>query len=411
MPTRAELEALDAADPLAHWRERFMLPEGVVYLDGNSLGPLPQSTEELLRDVVRRQWGTDLITSWTRHGWIDLPRTVGAKIARLIGARPDEVIVTDSISVNLFKLVSAALALRPGRRVVLSERGNFPTDLYVVQGLAELLGGRMELRLVEASELEGALDDKVALLMLSQVDYRTGRLHDMAGLTQAAHEVDALALWDLAHSAGALPVDLNACGVDLAVGCGYKYLNGGPGAPAFLSVAKRWQEVARQPITGWLGHAEPFAFETGYRPAAGITRFLSGTPPILSLKALEAGVDLLLEVDQAALRAKSMQLGDLLVRLVEERCKTYGVALASPRDAKRRGSQVSFCHPEGYAIVQALIAKRVIGDFRAPDLMRFGLAPLYLRFVDMLDAASALHRVLAQRAWDRPEFQQRAAVT
>jgi kynureninase len=409
--TRAACQALDAADPLAAWRERFLLPEGVIYLDGNSLGPLPRATAGVLDEVVRRQWGEDLITSWNRHGWVDLPARLGAKIARLIGAAAHEVIVADSISVNLFKLVAAALGLRAGRRVVLSERGNFPTDLYVAQGLGALLGERMELRLVAREELAAALDEDTALLMLTHVDYRTGRIHDMAGLTRAAHEVGALVLWDLAHSAGALPVDLGGAGADLAVGCGYKYLNGGPGAPAFLFVAERWHEQIRQPITGWFGHARPFAFEPAYHPARGITRFLAGTPPILSVKALEVGVDLLLEVDQQALRQKAAALTDAFIRLIEERCGQFGFAIASPRAADERGAQVALRHADGYPIVQALIAKRVIGDFRAPDLLRFGFAPLYVRFVDVWDAVDTLCTVMSGRIWDQPAFKQRATVT
>jgi kynureninase len=409
--TRAACEALDAADPLAGWRARFALPDGVIYLDGNSLGPLPRATERLIYDVVRRQWGEDLITSWNRHGWVDLPQRLGAKIARLIGAKADEVIVADSTSVNLFKLIAAALGLRPGRCVVVSERNNFPTDLYVAQGLVDLLGERMELRLVAREGLEAALDDDTALLMLTHVDYRTGRMHDMARLTRAAHDVGALALWDLAHSAGAVPVDLDAAGVDLAVGCGYKYLNGGPGAPAFLFVAERWHERVRQPITGWFGHTQPFAFETAYQPAPGIARFLAGTPPILSLKGLEAGVDVLLEVDQRELRQKSIGLTEAFIRLVDERCAGFGLTIASPRAADERGAQVALRHAEGYAIVQALIARGVIGDFRAPDLLRFGFAPLYVRFVDVWGAADALRGVMAEGVWDQPAFKQRAAVT
>jgi kynureninase len=410
-PSRAEYEALDAADPLAAWRQRFALPDRVIYLDGNSLGALPKATATVVEDVVRRQWGEDLITSWNKHGWVDLPQRLGAKLARLLGAKPHEVVVADSTSVNLFKLIAAALGLRPGRRVVLSEQGNFPTDLYVAQGLSELLGERIELRLVEAAELEAALDRNTALLMLTHVDYRTGRMHDMARLSAAAHAAGALALWDLAHSAGAVPVDLAAADADLAVGCGYKYLNGGPGAPAFLFVAERWQEQVRQPVAGWFGHARPFAFESAYRPACGITRFLAGTPPILSMKALEAGIDLFLEVDQQALRAKSMALTDAFVGLVEARCAAWGFAVASPRDAEARGSQVSLCHAEGYAIMQALIGRGVIGDFRAPDLLRFGFAPLYVRFVDVWDAVETLCAVMAGRIWDQPACKERAAVT
>jgi kynureninase len=409
--TRAACEALDAVDPLAAWRARFVLPDGVIYLDGNSLGPLPKATAGVLDDVVRRQWGQDLITSWNRHAWVDLPQRLGAKIGRLIGAAPHEVIVADSTSVNLFKLIAAALGLRPGRRVVISERNNFPTDLYVAQGLEDLLGERMELRLVASEELEAALDGDTALLMLTHVDYRTGRVHDMARLTRAAHDVGALALWDLAHSAGAVPVELNAAGADLAVGCGYKYLNGGPGAPAFLFVAERWHEQVRQPITGWFGHAEPFAFDTAYRPAPGIARFLAGTPPILSLKALEAGVDMLLQVDQRELRQKAIALTEAFIGLVDERCAGFGFTVASPRPAEARGAQVALRHPEGYPIVQALIARGVIGDFRAPDLLRFGFAPLYVRFVDIWDAVDALRVVMTEGVWDQPAFKQRATVT
>jgi kynureninase len=408
---RADCEALDAADPLAGWRRRFVLPEGVIYLDGNSLGPLPKATEAVVLEVMRGEWGEDLIASWNKHGWVDLPQRLGAKVARLLGAEPHEVVVADSISVNLFKLVAAALDLRPDRHVVVSERGNFPTDLYVAQGLRDLLGERIELRLVAAEELEAALDHDAALLMLSHIDYRSGRMHDMARLTAAAHDSGALALWDLAHSAGAVPVDLGAAGVDLAVGCGYKYLNGGPGAPAFLFVAERWQAEVRQPITGWFGHADPFAFERGYRPAAGIARFLAGTPPILSMKALEAGIDLFLEIDQQALRAKSVALTDMFIDLVDRRCAAWGLEVASPREASARGSQVSLRHLEGYPIMQALIARGVIGDFRAPDLLRFGFAPLYVRFVDVWDAVEALEAVMAGRLWDQPAFRQRATVT
>jgi kynureninase len=369
---RADFEALDEEDPLGERRERFALPEGVVYLNGNSLGALPKATAAVLEDVVQRQWGQDLITSWNLHGWIELPLRVGAAIARLIGARPDEVIVADSISANLFKLLCAALQLRPGRRVVLSERGGFPTDLYMVQGLRDLLPGQVELRLVAADELERALDADVSLLMLNHVDYRSGRLHDMDRLTRTAHDAGALVLFDLAHSAGALPVALDAHDVDLAA---------------------------------------PFAFEEAYRPAPGIARFLAGTPPILSLKALEAGLEAFEGVDLATLREKSKRLTQLFIELIEERCEGFGLEIASPRDPERRGSQVAVRHAEGYAIIQALIARGVIGDFRAPDLMRFGFAPLYNRYADVFDAVEALHTVLAAKAWQETEFEQRAAVT
>lgn len=411
MPSRRDLAALDAADPLARCRERFVLPEGVIYLDGNSLGPSLRATAGRLADVAEREWGQGLIRSWNAAGWIELPRRVGDKIARLIGARPGEAVVTDSTSVDLFKVLAAALALEPERRVIVSEPENFPTDLYVMQGLVELLGGRHELRLASPEKLAAAIDDDTAVLVLTHVNYRTGAMHDLAGLTAAAHARGALAVWDLSHSAGAMPLDVTAAGADFAVGCGYKYLNGGPGAPAFVYVAGRHHERVRQPITGWLGHAAPFAFEETYRPAPGIERWLTGTPPILSLAALEVGVDLLLGVDPGEIRDKSTRLGDLFIELVEARCGAHGLTLASPRCAGARGSQVSFRHSHGYPIVQALIARGVVGDFRAPDLLRFGLAPLYLRYVDVWDAVGVLADVLATSSWDRPEFHRRHLVT
>jgi kynureninase len=409
MGAETDPAALDRADPLAPFRDRFELPEGIVYLDGNSLGALPKATGPRVAAAIAEEWGRGLIRSWTGYGWIDLPLRLGDKIARLIGADPDEVAVGDSTSVNLFKLLAGALELRPGRRIILSERGNFPTDLYIAEGLAGLLGRGHELRLVEGDAVEAVIGGDTALLLLTEVDYRSGRLHDMVAMTRRAHEAGALVLWDLAHSAGALPVELGACGVDFAVGCGYKYLNGGPGAPAFLYIAKRHQAAFRSPLTGWFGHAAPFAFEPGYRAANGIARTLVGTPAILSMTALEVGVDLLLEADGVALRAKSVALGELFRERVERSCAE--LALVSPRDPARRGSQISFAHPEGYAVMQALIARGVIGDFRAPDVMRFGFAPFYLRYADVARAADVLAEVLATRAWDRVEFRTRAAVT
>ena len=415
MISRADLESLDRADPLARFRGELELPEGIVYLDGNSLGPLPRRARERVREVVEAEWGRDLIRSWNLHGWIDLPRRVGDRIAPLIGAEPGEVIAADSTSIDLFKLAAAALEVRAG--AVLSERCNFPTDLYMLQGLARLLdapGARApELRYLDSrDELAPALRaGGVALVVLTHVDYRSGELWDLAEATRLVHEAGALALWDLSHSAGAVPVDLGGAGADLAVGCGYKYLNGGPGAPAFLYVARRWQEALRSPLQGWLGHAAPFAFEPEYRPAPGIERFQCGTPPVLSLAALDAALELFEGVDLAGLRAKSMALGDQFLELVDQECAGLGLEVACPRDAERRGSQVSLRHPEGYAIVQALIARGVIGDFRAPDVLRFGLAPLYLRFVDLWEAVRHLRAVLETGEWDRPEHRRRAAVT
>jgi len=383
--TRQAVEALDAEDELAFLREEFALPQGVVYLDGNSLGALPRAAAARVRDVVEREWGESLIRSWNRHGWIDLPARVAALLAPLVGAAADEVAVADSTSVNLFKLLAGGLRLRPGRKLILSEEENFPTDLYVAQGLSALLDG-VSLRLVPRAGLAEALDESVAVLMLTHVDFRTGALHDMPEWTRAAHRAGALVLWDLAHSAGALPVDLAGCEADLAVGCGYKYLNGGPGAPAF-------------------------AFDPRYRPAAGIARLLCGTPPILSLAALECGVQTISRAGVARLRRKSLALTDLFGRLVEQECPGASLALASPREAERRGSQVALRHPEGYAIVQALIARGVIADFRTPDVLRFGFAPAYLRFTDVWDAVAALRAVMERREWERPEHTARAKVT
>jgi kynureninase len=406
------LAQLDRDDPLAAFRDRFVLPEGIVYLDGNSLGALPRATADAVAAVVRAQWGQDLITSWNRHDWIGLPGRVAAALAPLLGAGPHEVAVCDSISVNLFKLLAAALALRPHRHVILAERRNFPTDLYVAQGLQELMGGRVRLRLVDrADELTAALDADTAVLMLTHVDYRTGAVHDMAGLTAAAHAAGALALWDLAHSAGALPLDLRGCAADLAVGCGYKYLNGGPGAPAFLFVAERHLRAARQPIAGWMGHARPFDFVPGYEPARGVARFQAGTPPILSLAALEVGVRLMGEADMRQVRAKSMAMGEAFLALAAERLAGHGFTPACPAEARQRGSQVSLAHPQGYAIMQALIAQGVIGDFRAPDILRFGFAPLYNRYEDVRIAVEALRRVMASGSWADPAFQVRGKVT
>lgn len=405
MPERARI--LDVGDPLKDYRERFCVPEGVIYLDGNSLGCLPRATPERLEQVVREEWGEGLIRSWNAAGWIGLPAKIGAKIAPLIGAQPDEVIACDSTSVNLFKLISAALAMRPGREVVLSEPGNFPTDLYMIDGLERQ--GLAERRLAPRESIAEALDEDVALLMLTHVHYKSGAIFDMAALTKAAHEKGTLVLWDLSHSGGALPVDLNACNADFAVGCGYKYLNGGPGAPAYAFVAERHLAAAQQPLTGWMGHAAPFAFSDDYAPASGVEQMLCGTPPILGLAALEVGVDLIAEIGVERLYAKSQALSEFF----RQRLSEHGVDLdlASPTEPDRRGSQLSFRHDEAYAICQALIARGVIGDFRDPDILRFGFAPAYLRFEDMAEAARHLAEVLETGEWRRAEFLERALVT
>ncbi len=407
--TRDALLTRDQADPLAPCRDEFRLPEGVIYLDGNSLGALPKATPKHLQAVLTQQWGQALIGAWNSHAWVDLPIRVGDKIAPLIGAGPGQVVAADSTSVNLYKLLCAALQLRPQRRVILTEAGNFPTDLYVAQGVAAQAG--VELRHAVADNLATALDGNTAVLMLTHVDYKSGRAHDMAALTKAAHEAGALVLWDLAHSAGALSLELDAWDVDLAVGCGYKYLNGGPGAPSFLYVAERHQAHVRSPLSGWFGHAEPFAFAPDYVPAAGIARFQCGTPPVLGLAALEIGVDGVAAAGVDAIRAKSVALTELFMDLVAQHCAGAGFEIITPRDAAMRGSQVSLRHEHGFAIMQALVAAGIIGDFRAPDVMRFGMAPLYVRYVDMWYAVMALRQIMDTGAWRRPEFKVRAAVT
>jgi len=397
----------DAADPLAGYRERFILPENVIYLDGNSLGALPKDTPETVQRVVEDQWGEGLIRSWNSAGWFDMASRIGGKIAPLIGAAPQEVIVCDSTSVNLFKLIAAALKMRPGRKVVLSEPGNFPTDLYMIAGLeAQGLATR---RLAPRETLAEALDGDVALLLLTHVHYKTGAMHDMVALTRAAHAAGALVLWDLSHSTGAMPVDLDGAGADFAVGCGYKYLCGGPGAPAFAYVAERHQAALQQPLTGWFGHAAPFAFSDDYAGAPGIARMQCGTPPVLGLAALEVGVDLIAEIGVGRLYEKSQALSGFFLDCLK--AHKVDLELVSPPRSDQRGSQLSFRAPHAHAICQALIARGVIGDFRDPDVLRLGFAPAYLSFADMAAAARHLAEVLASGEWQRAEFNQRAAVT
>ena len=426
--SRSECLAFDSTDPIAQLREQFVLPEDVVYLDGNSLGALPRSTAAAVARTVAGDWGDGLIRSWNDAGWVELPQRVGAKIARVVGAREADVIACDSTSVNLFKVLSAALSIqrvrRPTRTTIVSERGNFPTDLYIAQGLAAFLNGSSasgySLTLVDGpDELASALALDPAVVMLTHVNYRTGAMHDMTAITDAIHRSGALAIWDLAHSAGAVPVDLDGSGADYAIGCGYKYLNGGPGAPAFLWVAPRHQDVSQQPLSGWFGHQAPFAFEPDYRPASGITRFLCGTPSVVALTALECGIDTVLSADAfggiATLRSKSVALCELFITLVEASIPREALTLASPRAASGRGSQVSFratrATDSGYAMMQALIAGGVIGDFRAPDILRFGFTPLYTRFEDVWTAAATLSEVVASRSWDQARFHAAAKVT
>ena len=406
--TLDEAQQLDAADPLAFARTRFALPDGVIYLDGNSLGALPKATMERLCEVTEGHWGTDLIASWNKHGWIDWPARIAAKLAPIVGAKPNELLIADSTSVCLFKLLAAAVRARGGRKTIVTQRGNFPTDLYVAQGLAEMLG--LTLKPVGADEVIAAIDDDSAAVTLTHVDYRSAAYHDMAATNAAAHAAGALTVWDLSHSAGAVERDLDGRGCDIAVGCGDKYLNGGPGAPAFIYVAERLQAELHSPLQGWMGHAEPFAFDDDYRPAAGISSFLTGTPSILSLAAFEAGLETFDGIAMRDVAATSRALSHLFVDEVERRCGSE-VRLESPRDPTERGSHVVFAHSEGYAVMQALIARGVIGDFRAPDLMRFGFTPLYTRFEDVWRAAEILGEILETREWNQPRFRTRAKVT
>ena len=430
---RAACAARDAADPLAALREQFDLPPGVNYLDGNSLGVLPRATAARVHDVVTREWGQGLIRSWNSAGWIELPRRVGDKIGRLVGAAPGELVVADSTSVNLFKVLSAAARIAQAddaaRRVIVSERSNFPTDLYIAESVAAQHGMTLELLDIDAipARLAPGAGADVAVLMLTQVNYRSGRMADMAAVTALAHDAGALMLWDLAHSAGAVPVDLNGADADFAVGCGYKYLNGGPGAPAFCWAHPRHAERFWQPLSGWMGHAAPFVFEPGYRPAPGIGRYLCGTPQVIGMSALDCGVDTVLAAEplggMAALRAKSVALSELFIALVRRHLAGSGLTIHTPLEAAQRGSQVSLGVPadgsvDGYAVMQALIARGVIGDYRAgdgsaaePHLLRFGFTPLYTRFQDVFDAVEALAEVLARGEWREERFTRKSAVT
>ncbi|MFC0398401.1 kynureninase [Paraburkholderia rhizosphaerae] len=414
--TRDEALTLDAADPLAPLRAQFALSPDTIYLDGNSLGVPPAAAAQRAQVVIAAEWGEGLIRSWNTAGWFALAKRLGNKLAPLIGAAHNEVVVTDTISINLFKLLSAALRAQqqrdPKRRVIVAERGDFPSDLYIAQGLVAHSNGAYELRLIDdPSELPAALQPDTAVAMITQVNYRSGYMHDMAALTQLIHQKGALAIWDLAHSAGAVPVDLNGVGADGAVGCTYKYLNGGPGAPAFVWVPHRHQSAFEQPLSGWWGHRAPLAMNPVYEPDDGIGRFLCGTQPIVSMALVECGLDVFLQTDMRAVRDKSLGLTDLFIELVEARCDEFPLRVITPREHARRGSQVSVTHPNGYEVMQALIARGVIGDYREPQVMRFGFTPLYTRYVDVWDAVETLRDVLAKETWRAPEFAIRATVT
>ena len=432
MTTLADCQQCDAQDPLRALKDQFNLPPSVIYLDGNSLGVLPKATPARVAEVVTQEWGVGLIRSWNTAGWFESPQKAGNKIAKLIGANAGEVVATDTTSINLYKVLSAALNIAaadaPTRKLIVSERSNFPTDLYIAEALCQERG--YMLKLVEPDEIAASLTADVAILMLTHVNYRTGAMHDMATVTQAAHATGILTVWDLAHSAGAVPVDLTAAKADFSIGCGYKYLNGGPGAPAFVWVNPKHAERFWQPLAGWWGHATPFEFTADYRPAPGVNRYLCGTQPIINMAALDCGLDVYMEAEafggMAALRVKSLALTDLFIALVEERCAGFGIGLATPRAHDQRGSQVCLTREHGlglgdssgaFAIVQALIARGVIGDYRAgdgkthKDIMRFGFTPLYIGFEDVWHAVEHLHQVLLSESWKRPEFNQKQAVT
>lgn len=409
--TRIDFVALDASDPLAAFRDEFFLPENVIYLNGNSLGAMPLAAAARAKQVVEHEWAEGLIGSMNTAGWYDLPSTLGRKIAPLLGAKANEVVLTDAVGINLYKVVAAALQLQPKRKVIVMEGSNFPTNNYTVQGLIESLGQGHRIRFAEKDEILDAIDEDVAVVCITHVHYKTGHIHDMAAITKKAHAVGAAMVWDLCHSLGALPIDVNACKVDFAVACTYKYVNCGPGAPSLLFVAERHHGKVTQPLTGWYSHADPFAFERDYRPQADVRQMLSGTQPTVSLSIAETGIDIMLRADMQEIRAKSMRLTDLFIQLVEDRCGNYGFELISPRDASQRGSQVSFHNEDGYSIIRAMHDKGVICDFRAPGKTRFGFAPLYTRYVDVWDAVDRLHSILVNDTWKEPKYQVRATVT
>ncbi|KIC47045.1 kynureninase [Ruegeria sp. ANG-S4] len=390
-------------------KAQFFLPDGMIYLDGNSLGPLPKAAEARVQDMMAQEWGQMLITGWNKAGWMGQPSNLGDRIGRLIGAEPGTVVVGDTLSIKVYQAVASALELRPQRKVVLSDSGNFPSDLYMAKGLLRSLGPDYVLRVVEPEDVANNVTEEVAVLMLTEVDYRSGRMHDMKALTELAHANGVVTVWDLAHSAGAIPVDLSGCNADFAVGCTYKYLNGGPGAPAFIYVAPRLAQSVRPALSGWLGHESPFAFDLDYRPGAGIERMRVGTPPVIQMAALSSAMDIWDMADMSDVRAKSIELTELFVERVEATCPD--LKLASPRDPAQRGSQVSFRFAEGYAAMQALIARGVIGDFRAPDIMRFGFTPLYIDAADVEQAVVILSDIMNNRLWDKPEFKIRQRVT
>ncbi|WP_027166218.1 kynureninase [Mesorhizobium sp. WSM3224] len=412
IPDLAEVEAMDAADPLRAMRDRFVLPEGIIYLDGNSLGAASINVFSEIETAAKQEWARDLIRAWNTAGWFDMPVELGDRLGRLIGAAPGQSVVCDTTSINIYKVLHAALAMRPERSVIVAEGDSFPTDLYMAEGVASTRPGTvLRLEGVDAATIEELVDDRVAVILVNHVNYKSGRLRDMAALTRKAHEAGALIVWDLCHTAGALPVDLDGSNADFAIGCTYKYLNGGPGAPAFIYAANRHHGDIRQPLSGWWGHARPFAFEQGYAAGPGIRRFLCGTQPVLSMRALKGALDLWDEVEVTAVREKSIALTDLFIRLVEAKCSAFGLELESPRRGAERGSQVSFAHPHGYQVMRALIERGVIGDFRAPSTVRFGFTPLYVGYRDVWDAVDVLEDILRTGAWREARFAVKTTVT
>jgi kynureninase len=408
--SRAACVALDADDPLRALRDRFVLADGLIYLDGNSLGPMPRAAGAAFTRMIEEEWARDLVKSWNSAGWFDMPSRLGDRLGALIGAAPGQTIVCDTTSINLYKAIHAAIGLRPGRDVVVAEAGSFPTDLYIVEGAMASAGRPMRRRLVgQDGPIESLLDEKVAVVVLSHVDYRSGRLSDVADITRKVHAAGALVVWDLCHSAGVIEFPFDAEDIDFAVGCTYKYLNGGPGSPAFISVARRLLAQARNPLSGWWGHAAPFAFDRDFRPDSGIRRFLCGTQPILSMRGVEAALDALGGIDVAALRRKSLGLTDLFMARVG--ALLPDLEIVTPREASLRGSQVAIAFNKGFPVVQAMIERGAVGDFRAPDIMRFGFAPAYLRFGDVWDAAEILADCVRAEVWRDPLYSQRHAVT
>jgi len=404
-------QQLDQQDPLAFLREEFQLPSDVINMDGNSLGALPKSTLQKMKVTLEEEWGNGLIRSWSEAGWFTAPQRIGDKIAPLIGANKGEVLVADTTSINLFKALTAAFQLNPTRTILLSETDNFPTDLYLMQGISAFTQNRIQTKIVSPEDLLDALQEDVAVLLLTQVNYKTAHIKDLVAITKAAHEKGILTVWDLSHSVGSIEVDLEAAKVDFAVGCGYKFLNGGPGAPAFIYVAKRHQSKAQNMLSGWMGHQDPFAFSTQYVPADSIERFRCGTPVILGMAALEAGIDVFQKTTIQKLRQKAIRLSELFIQLMEQECNEYGFQLASPRNPQQRGGHVSYRHQEGHAIYQAIKRRGIISDFRTPDILRFGITPLYLRYQDMYQVVMVLREVMLSNAWDQPEYKIRAVIT